>query len=143
MTCCQCWLRTVCELILRNPGISAAVVDTAKSRFLLQKRDDRIRAYRRRNERLSSSCVQEVDSFGGDIVMVWAVISNDRKTDLVHVPGNLTSLRYRDEILQPHIMHVIDRQPLPEHRRKTNVHSGAYMHVFCHHVSAVESETCR
>jgi transposase len=37
-------------------------------------------------------------------------ISNDRKTDLVHVLGNLTAVRYRDEILQPHLMHVIDRQ---------------------------------
>ena len=40
--------------------------------------------------------------------MVWVAISNDRKTDLVHVPGNLTAVRYRDEILQPHLMHVID-----------------------------------
>jgi hypothetical protein len=31
--------------------------------------------------------------------------------------------------------------PLTEHRRKRNVHSGAYIHVFCHHVSAAESET--
>ena len=38
------------------------------------------------------------------------VASNDRKTDIVHVPGNLTAVRYRDEILQPHLMHVIDRQ---------------------------------
>ena len=42
--------------------------------------------------------------------MMWEAISNDRKTDLVHVPGNLTAVRYRDEILQPHLMHVIDRQ---------------------------------
>ena len=38
------------------------------------------------------------------------VASNDRKTDLVHVPGNLTAVMYRDEILQPHLMHIIDRQ---------------------------------
>ena len=81
-----------------------------ESRFLLQKRDGRIRVYRRRNERFSSSCVQEVDSFGGGSVMMWAAISNDHKTDLVHVPGNLTVVRYRDEILQPHLMHVIDPQ---------------------------------
>ena len=42
--------------------------------------------------------------------MMWTAISNDRKTDLVHVPGNLTAVRYRDEIIQPHLMHVIDRQ---------------------------------
>ena len=70
-----------------------------ESRFLLQKRDGSIRVYRRRNERFSSSCVLEVDSFGGGSVMMWSTISNDRKIDLVHVPGNLTSVRYRDEIL--------------------------------------------
>ena len=42
--------------------------------------------------------------------MMWAAISNDRKTDLVHVPGNLTAVRYINEILQPHLMHVIDQQ---------------------------------
>ena len=42
--------------------------------------------------------------------MMWATISNDRKSSLVHFPGNLTAVRYRDEIIQPHLMHVIDRQ---------------------------------
>jgi transposase len=42
--------------------------------------------------------------------MMWAAILNDRKTELVHVPGNVTTVRYRDEILQYHLMHVIDRQ---------------------------------
>jgi transposase len=42
--------------------------------------------------------------------MMWAAISNDRKSDLVHVPSNLTAVRYINEILQPHLLHVIDRQ---------------------------------
>ena len=42
--------------------------------------------------------------------MMWAAISNDSKAKLVHVPGNLTGVRYRDKILQHHLMHVIDRQ---------------------------------
>jgi transposase len=81
-----------------------------ESRFLLQKWDGRIRVYRRRNERFSSSCVQEVDNNGGGSVIIWVAISNDSKTELVHVPGNLTAVRYRVEIIQPHLMHVIDRQ---------------------------------
>ena len=68
------------------------------------------RVYRRRNERFSSSCVQEVDSYGGGSVMMWAAISNDSKTELVHVTGNLTAVKYRDEILQPHFMHVMYRE---------------------------------
>jgi hypothetical protein len=42
--------------------------------------------------------------------MMWAATSNDRKTDLVHVPGNLTAVRYINEIIQPHLRQVIDRQ---------------------------------
>jgi hypothetical protein len=61
-----------------------------------------VRRFGRPWKRFSSSCVQEVDSFGGGSVMMWTAISNDRKTDLVHVPGNLTAVRYTDEILQPH-----------------------------------------
>ena len=64
-----------------------------ESRFLLQKCDDRIRVYRHRNDHFSSSCVQEVDSFGGDRVMMSAAISNDSKTDLAHVPANLTAVK--------------------------------------------------
>ena len=68
-----------------------------------------IRVYRRRNERFSSSCVQEVDSFSGGSVMMWAAISNDHRTDLVHVPWNLMAVRYRDEIIQLHLIHVLDQ----------------------------------
>ena len=42
--------------------------------------------------------------------MMWAAISNDSKAELLHVLGNLTAVSYRDDILQPHLMHVIDRQ---------------------------------
>jgi len=94
---------------LDSPKLAKNLVQR-RVRFLLQERDGIIRVYRHWNERFSSSCVQEMGSFRGGSVMMWAVISNDRKTDLVHVPGNLTAVRYRDDILQPHLMHVIDRQ---------------------------------
>ena len=42
--------------------------------------------------------------------MMWSTISNDRKLDIVHVPGNITAVRYRDEIIQPHLMHVIGQE---------------------------------
>ena len=101
------WYNRLRDWTFRNWGI---IWFSDESRFLLQKRDGRIRVYRRRNERFSFSCVEEVDSFGGGSIMMWAAISNDRKTDLVHVPGNVTTVRYRDEMIQPYLMHVIDRQ---------------------------------
>ena len=42
--------------------------------------------------------------------MVWAEISNNPRTNLVRVQGNLTGQRYKDDILQQHILNVIDRQ---------------------------------
>ena len=36
--------------------------------------------------------------------MMWAAISYARNTQLVHIPGNLNAVRYRDEILRPHLL---------------------------------------
>jgi hypothetical protein len=68
---------------------------------MLQKRDGRTRVYRRRNERFARNCVLEVDNCGGESVMIWGAISYARKTQLVHIPGNLSAARYRDEVLRP------------------------------------------
>ena len=37
-------------------------------------------------------------------VMIWGAIAYARKTQLVHIPGNLSAARYRDEVLTPHIL---------------------------------------
>jgi len=56
------------------------------------------------------TCIQEVEKFGSGSVMMWAAISYNNRTNLVCVLGNLTSKRYRDNILQPHMLNLIDRQ---------------------------------
>jgi hypothetical protein len=52
-------------------------------------------------ERYADCCVTEHDRFGGGFVMVWAGISIDGKTDLHVIAGNLSGVRYREEILHP------------------------------------------
>ena len=75
--------------------------------------------YRRRNERLVRNCVLGVDNFGGESVMMWGVISYARKTQLVHIPGNLTSTRYRDEVLAPHILPAMNlRREIFQHNTR-------------------------
>jgi hypothetical protein len=64
---------------------------------------------------------------------MWTAISNDRKTDLVHVPGNLTAVRYRDEIIQPHIMHVIDRQRELLQQDNARPHTARTTTSICYH----------
>ena len=42
--------------------------------------------------------------------MVWGGITSHGRTQLVIVNGNLTGLRYRDEIIGPHVQAFIQRQ---------------------------------
>ena len=73
-----------------------------ESRFSLQRSARRQRVYRRLGERYSDACVREVDRFGGGgSVMVWGGISHGVKTPLVVIQGNLTAVRYRDQVLMP------------------------------------------
>lgn len=81
-----------------------------ESRFLLERRDGRMRVYRRRRERFADACVPRVDRLGRGSVMMWGTITCRRRSDLVMIQGNLTAQRYCDEILRPHLLPIIDRQ---------------------------------
>ena len=43
-------------------------------------------------------------------IRISATISYARRTNLGHIKGNLTAIRYRDEILQSHLLPVIGVQ---------------------------------
>ena len=79
-----------------------------ESRFQLYRHDGRMRIYRRRNERYIPQCIRGVDRYGGGSVMVWGAISMNGRTNLVQVQGNLTAVRYREEILSRHLVPVMD-----------------------------------
>lgn len=83
------------------------ILFTDESRFHLDSHDGRLRAYRRPGERFSDPCVIERRAFGGGSVMVWGGITATGRTALQLVNGNLTAARYRDEILQPHVIPFI------------------------------------
>jgi expansin (peptidoglycan-binding protein) len=63
-------------------------------RFRVSFADDRVRVYWRRNEKLTQSCVQERDSFGGGSVMVWAGIMDKEHNYFVVVLSNLNAEAY-------------------------------------------------
>ncbi|KAK7103631.1 hypothetical protein V1264_018497 [Littorina saxatilis] len=52
-------------------------------------------------ERFAEGAVLERQRFGKGSVMVWGGISTRLRTPLYHVVGNLTGVRYQNEILQP------------------------------------------
>ncbi|KAK3082687.1 hypothetical protein FSP39_002633 [Pinctada imbricata] len=64
--------------------------------------------HRTRGERYSDACVPEVDRYGGGSIMVWGAISYHHRSRLVVVPGNLTGVRYRDEILAPVVVPLMN-----------------------------------
>lgn len=82
---------------------------TDESRHLLYRSDRRQRVYRRRRERFAGSCVVERDRYGGGGVMVWAGICQGHKTPLIFIDGNLTAVRYRDNVLAPVVVPFVRR----------------------------------
>ena len=100
------------------------VMFSDESRFSLQRSDRRQRVYRCLGERYSDACVREVDRFGGGgSVMVRGGISHGVKTPLVVIQGNLTALRYRDQVLMPHVLPLVNAHNL------TFQHDNARPHV--------------
>ena len=55
--------------------------------------------------------------------MMWGAISYDRKTQLMHITGNLSAARYRDEVLTPHSL------PAMNLRRGILQHDNARPHT--------------
>ena len=103
LTWCRCYLRFRIQ-------DWANILFTDESRFHLDSSDGRSRVYRRVGERYADTCVIQRQSFGGGSVMVWGGITAHGRTQLVVVAGNLTGMRYRDEIVQPYVIPLIQAQ---------------------------------
>uniref|UniRef100_A0AAZ3Q7W6 Transposase Tc1-like domain-containing protein n=1 Tax=Oncorhynchus tshawytscha TaxID=74940 RepID=A0AAZ3Q7W6_ONCTS len=83
-----------------------------ESRFCLTRGDGWIRVYRQRNERYTEACTLERDRIGGGgSVMVWGVVSQHHRTELVVIAGNLNAVRYREDILLPHVVPFLQAHP--------------------------------
>ena len=83
------------------------VLFTDESRITLYRADGR-----RRGERFADACVVERDRFGGGSVMVWGGIAHGIKSQLIIVAGNMTAVRYRDEILRPVAVPLVQQRNL-------------------------------
>ena len=68
--------------------------------------------YRRRGERFADACVVERDRFGGGSVIVWGGIAHGIKSQLIIVAGNMTAVRYKDEILRPVAVPLVQQRNL-------------------------------
>lgn len=87
------------------------VVFSDESRFSVSQPDGRIRVWRRRGERYRDDCVIQHNRGGGGSLMVWGAITEAERTPLVVIRGNMTGQRYRDEVLQPHLVPFFQAHP--------------------------------
>ena len=101
----------------------ARILFSDESRFHLDSSDGRSRVYRRVGERYQDNCVVERRLFGWGSIMVWGGITGNARTPLVVINGNLTGARYRDEILQAHVV------PFVRQHAVTLQHDNARPHV--------------
>ena len=119
-----CRLRRMAWLTAHAPRLFSMgqwrrVLFTDESRFTLYRADGRHRVYRRRcrvyrrpGERFADACVVEWDRFGGGSVMVWGGIAHGIKSQLIIVAGNMTAVRYMDEILRPVAVPLVQQRNL-------------------------------
>uniref|UniRef100_A0AAZ3RCC2 Tc1-like transposase DDE domain-containing protein n=1 Tax=Oncorhynchus tshawytscha TaxID=74940 RepID=A0AAZ3RCC2_ONCTS len=60
----------------------------------------------------TEACTLERDRFGGGgSVMVWGGVSQHHRTELVVIAGNLNAVRYREDILLPHVVPFLQAYP--------------------------------
>ena len=94
-----------CTLHLRWQRVQwGRVMFTDDSRFSIQFNDGRVRVYIRPGERFADVNVRQRHRFGGGSVMVWGGISIHHRTPLYVVDGNLTGIRYLNEIIRPLVL---------------------------------------
>lgn len=88
-----------------NANDWAQCLFTDESRFSESPDTNRLRVWRRMNERYEEDCTVGVTPFGGRSITVWGGISIDRRTQLVlFVHETVTALRYLERILEPIVL---------------------------------------
>ena len=80
--------------------------------FSLHRADGRKRVYRRKGERYADADVIEHDRFGGGSVMVWGSIAYGFKPPLVVINETMSAVKYRDEVLAPHVVPTAQQRAL-------------------------------
>ncbi|GFX08865.1 transposable element Tcb1 transposase [Trichonephila clavipes] len=85
------------------------VVFSDESRFILSSDDNRVRLWRPRGERLNPAFALQRHTAPTAGVMVWGDIAYNTRSPLVLIRGNMTALRYVRDILQPHVLPLMQR----------------------------------
>ena len=75
-----------------------------ENRFCLHQNDGRVNIYRKKNTRYAKRNQLHFNRWKTGGVMVWAGISNNYRTNLVFIDGNLNAERYINKILTTEVV---------------------------------------
>ncbi|GFT75085.1 transposable element Tcb2 transposase [Trichonephila clavipes] len=105
------------EVVPRTRKLTAAewnqVVFSDESRFNLNSDDNRVLVWRPRGKRLNPAFALQRLTAPTAGVMVWDVIAYSTRSHLVLIRGTMTAQRYVHDILQPHVLPLMQRLPGP------------------------------
>ncbi|GFV05280.1 transposable element Tcb2 transposase [Trichonephila clavipes] len=87
------------------------VVLSDESRFNLSRDANRVRVWRPRGERLNPAFDLQRHTAPTAGVTVWDVIAYNRRSPLVLIRGTMTAQRYVHDILQSHVLLLMQRLP--------------------------------
>ncbi|GFV77702.1 transposable element Tcb2 transposase [Trichonephila clavipes] len=87
------------------------VVFSDESRFNLSSDDNRVRVWRSRGERLNPAFALQRHTARISGAMVWGIIVYNTRSPLVLIRGNMTAQWYVNDILQPHVLPLMQRLP--------------------------------
>ena len=83
------------------------IIWSAKKCFHMDKKDGRIRCFRRQNERFQQPNILQYGP--RQSIMVWAAISAEGKSQIIRFNGNVTAIRYQNEALGPALLPFLNR----------------------------------
>ncbi|GFW75205.1 transposable element Tcb1 transposase [Trichonephila clavipes] len=87
------------------------VVFSGTSKFNISSDDNRVRVWRPRGERLNPAFALQWHITPTAGAMVWGVIASKKRPPLVLIRGTMTAQRYVHDILQPHVLPLLQRLP--------------------------------
>ena len=81
--------------------------------------------------RYTEACTLDRELLVGGSVMVWGGVSQHHRIELVVIAGNLNTVRYREDIILPHVVHFLQAHPdmTLQHDNATS-HTACYMRDF-------------
>ncbi|GFY06001.1 transposable element Tcb2 transposase [Trichonephila clavipes] len=86
------------------------IVFSDESRFNLRS-DNHVRVWRTRGERLNLAFTLQRHTAPTACVVVWGAIAYNTRSPLVLIHGTMTAQRYVHDILQPHVLPLMQRLP--------------------------------